>query len=150
MIVRGERGQVLTFFAILLPIVLLPLVAYTVDAAYVSARAASLEQATMQAAEAASQQLDIGAFRSRSDLVTDVVHARAAAAESIRVSEPKAWIQSVVVSGATVTVSATELIKLPFTVVPATTIRLESRASARLVAGYDRPSSRLPLPANTF
>jgi Flp pilus assembly protein TadG len=150
MIVPGERGQVLAFFAILLPIVLLPLVAYAVDTAFVGTRAASLEQATMQAAEAASQQLDIGAFRLSSNLVTDVAPARAAAAESMRVSEPEAWIQSVIVSGATVTVAAAELIKLPFTVLPATAIRLESRASAQLVAGYDRPSSRLPLPANTF
>ena len=150
MITHGERGQVLAFFAILLPIVLLPMVAYAVDAAFVSTRASALQEATMQAAEAASQEADVGVLRSRSELVINASRARSVAAESIRLSEPHAQIRSVVVTGATVTVTATELIKLPFTFLPATAFRLEARASARLVAGYDSPSSRLPLPTNTF
>ena len=150
MIATDERGQVLAFFAALLPIVLLPLAAYAVDAAFVSARAAALEGATAQAAEAAAQQVDITGLRASSELIVDVSRARAVAMQSIDSSEPGASVQSVVINGATVTVTATELVKLPFALFPATAIKLEARASARLVAGYDRPSSRLPLPTSNF
>jgi hypothetical protein len=145
-----ERGQVLAFFAVLLPITLLPLAAYAVDAAFISTRAAGLQQATAQAAEAAAEQTNIGVLRSRSVLTIDATLARAAAAQAMSDSEPGASVKSIVVIGAMVTVTASETIMLPFTFLPVQAIRLDARASARLVAGYDGPSSRLPLPTSSF
>jgi Flp pilus assembly protein TadG len=146
----GKRGQVLTFYAIVLPIVLLPLAAYTVNVAFVSTRAASLEQATAQAAEAAAQQLDIGVFRSRSVLKINALAARAVATHAMGDSERGAAVESVVVVGSSVTVSTREVIILPFDFLPVPAIVLHARASARIVAGYDKASSRLPLPINNF
>ena len=146
---RG-RGQVLAFFAILLPIILLPLAAYAVDAAFVSARAAGLQEATAQAAEAAAQQVNVAALRSRSVLSIDASVGRAVATQAIGESEPGASVESVVVAGAIVTVTASEQVTLPFNFLPVPAIRLEARASARLVGGYDSPSSRLPLPTSNF
>ena len=147
---KRKRGQVLAFFAVLLPIVLLPVAAYAVDAAFVATRSAGLHEATAQAAEAAAQQLDIDAFRSRSELVVDASMARNVAVRTITESEPDAIVGSVVVKGALVTISVAEVVTLPFNFLPARAIRLEARASAQLVAGYDTPSSRLPLPTKSF
>ena len=145
-----ERAQVLAFFAIVLPIILLPLAAYAVDAAFVSSRAAGLQAAAAEAAEAAAQQADLGALRSRSELSIDAPIAMAVAIQSVSDSEPGASVQAVRVNGALVTVIATEEVKLPFNFLPVRAIKLEAHASARLVGGYDSPSSRLPLPTNTF
>jgi hypothetical protein len=49
-----------------------------------------------------------------------------------------------------VTVTAGEMVTLPFNFLPMPAIKLEARASARLVAGYAIPSSRLPLPTSNF
>ena len=149
-VIGAERGQVLAFFAILLPIILLPLAAYAVDAAFVSTRTADLQGATDQAAEAAAQQADIGAFRLRSVLTIEPSLARAAAMQSIGESEPAASVVSVIVDGALVTVSTVEVVRLPFNIMPAAALRLKAHATARLVGGYDRPSSRLPLPTRSF
>lgn len=138
------------FFAVLLPIILLPLTAYAVDAAFVSTRAAGLQEATAQAAELAAQQVDVGALRSRSELTIDASVARVAATQAIRESEPGASVESVVVVGTLVTVTAAEVVPLPFNFLPVPAIRLDARASARLVGGYDSPSSRLPLPTSSF
>jgi Flp pilus assembly protein TadG len=146
---RRERGQVLAFFAIVLPIILLPLAAYAVDVAFVSTRGAGLQEATAQAAEAAAQQADIGALRSRSELAIDASKARAIATQSVRAAEPGASVEAVQVAGAVVTVTATEVVMLPFNFLPPRAVKLEAHASARLV-GYDSPSSRLPLPTSTF
>ncbi len=145
-----ERGQVLAFFAVALPVILLPLAAYAVDSAFVISRAAGLQEATAQAAEAAAQQVDVDALRSRSELTIDVTTARAVAQQTLLRSEPGASLLAVQVSGAVVTVSTDEVVTLPFNFLPAKAVKLEARASARLVGGYDRPSSRLPLPTNTF
>lgn len=147
---RNQTGQVLAFFAILLPMLLLPVAAYAVNAAFVSTRAASLQEATAQAAEAAAQQVDIAALRSRSMLAIDTPAAVDVANQELRRSEPGADVESVVVIRTQVTVSAAEVVTLPFNFLPTSSIRLEARASARLVGGYDRPSSLLPLPTSTF
>ena len=147
---RNENGQVLAFFAIVLPMALLPVAGYAIDAAFVSSRAVSLQEATAQAAEAAAQRVDIAALRSRSILVIDAAAAVASANEELRRSLPGAAVESVVVVGAQVTLITAEVVTLPFNFLPASSIRLEARASARLVAGYDSPSSRLPLPTSTF
>ena len=145
-----QQGQVLAFFAILLPIILLPLAAYAVDAAFVSARAAGLQEATVQAAEAAAQQVDVPALRSRSDLTIDPSTVRSVATKVIGEAEPGAVLESVIVAGTLVTVTAGEVVALPFNLLPTPAIKLVARASARLVGGYDSPSSRLPLPTSTF
>src|SRR6267378_1432167 len=146
----GKRGQVLTFYAIVLPMVLLPLAAYTVNVAFVSTHAASLEQATAQAAEVAAQQLDVGAFRSHSVLKINALAARVVATHAMSDSERGATVESVLVVGASVTVSTREVIRLPFNFLPVPAIILHARASARIVAGYDNASSRLPLPISNF
>jgi hypothetical protein len=137
-----ERGQVLAFYAVLVPVILVPLAAYTVDAAVVSMQAAALQAATAQAAETASQQVDVGALRSRSVLIVDPLTARLAAARAMRDSEPAATIDAVVVAGSVVTISTREAIRLPFNFLPAPAIVIHAGASARLVGGYDKPSSR--------
>lgn len=145
-----ERGQVLAFFAVVLPVILLPLAAYAVDSAFVISRAADLQEATAQAAEAAAQQADVAALRSRSELTVDVSAAQGVARQTVFRSEPGASVLAVQVSGAVVTVTTEEAVTLPFNFLPAKMVNLEARASARLVGGYDSPSSRLPLPTSTF
>jgi len=145
-----QRGQVLAFFAIVLPIILLPIAAYAVDAAFVSTRAAWLQEATAQAAEAAAQQVDVAALRSRSVLTIDLSTARGVATQAMAELEPGASVESVVAVGTLVTVTTREVVTLPFNFVPVGAVQLNARASARLVSGYDNPSSRLPLPTSTF
>ena len=147
---RPDRGQVLAFYAVLLPIVLLPLAAFAVDVAFVTTRSAGLQEATAQAAEVAAQHLDADALRSRSVLIVDALAAPAVASQSLSASEPEATMESVVVVGSTVTISTHEVIRLPFNFLPAQAVVLYARASARLVGGYDRPSSFLPLPISSF
>ena len=147
---RGERGQVLAFFAVVLPAILLPLAAYAVDAAFVSTRAAGLEAATAQAVEEAAQQLDATALRARSELAIDASVARSVVIQTLKDAEPGASISTVVVNGDIVTITTTESVALPFNFMPVPAVTLVAHASARLVSGYDSPSSRLPLPTNTF
>jgi len=149
-VMRRQRGQVLVFFAILLPIILLPLGAYAVDAAFVISSSAGLQEATAQAAEAAVQQIDVAALRSRSELSVDAAVGRAVATQALSESEPGASVESFVVTGAIVTITAGEHVTLPFNFLPVAAVKLEAHASARLVTGYGSPSSRLPLPTNTF
>src|ERR1700730_11947898 len=148
--IRHQHGQVLAFFAIVLPIILLPVAAYAVDAAFVSTRAAWLQEATAQAAEAAAQQVDVASLRSRSKRIIEASTARGVAIQTLAESEPGASVESVVAAGALVTVTAREVVALPFNFLPIGAVQLNARASARLVAGYDKPSSRLPLPTSTF
>ena len=150
LVMPRDRGQVLAFYAVLLPVILLPLTAYAVDAAFVSARIAGLQAATAQAAEAAAQELDVNALRSRSVLIVDPVSARAVVTSEMSDSEPGAIVDSLVVAESLVTVSSREVVTLPFNFLPAHTIVIHARAAARLVGGYDRPSSLLPLPSNNF
>jgi hypothetical protein len=39
---------------------------------------------------------------------------------------------------------------MPFSFFPVPAVKLGAHATARLVAGYDKPSSRLPLPTSSF
>jgi hypothetical protein len=149
-VIRNERGQVLAFFALLLPIVLMPVAAYAVDAVVVSTRAAGLQEATVQAAEEAAQQLSVGDLRARGGLTLDTGRARSSAVATVSAVEPGASVQAVLIDGTQVTVIAGEMITLPFNFLPVPAVKLGARATARLVAGYDRPSSLLPLPTSTF
>ena len=83
-------------------------------------------------------------------LVIDTATAIALASEELRRSVPGATVESVVVIGTQVTLITADVVTLPFNFLPSSSIRLEARASARLVGGYDSPSSRLPLPTSTF
>jgi hypothetical protein len=149
-VTRHDSGQVLAFYAVLLPILLLPLAAYAVDVAFVITRTAELQEATAQAAETAAQHVDVEALRARSELIVDGRAAADVASLAISDSEPEATVESVTVVGSMVTISTHEVIRLPFNFLPAPAIVIHARASARLVGGYDSPSSRLPLPTSNF
>ena len=146
----GQRGQVMAFIAVALAIVLMPLAAYAIDVATVSAAAAALQEATATAAIEAAQQLDIIEFRAGGAMTVEAGAAQRAASVLLAAQAPSASLTSVTVSGTEVTVAAAELVQLPLDFLPSRVVRLEARASARLASGYDKPSSRLPLPSNTF
>ena len=145
-----QRGQVMAFIAVSLALVLMPLAAYAIDSATVTAAAAALQEATATAAMAAAQQLDAVDFRSTGAIAVDAGAARTAARSVLAAEAPAASVGSLTVSGAEVTIEAGEVIRLPFDFFSERLVRLEARASARLAAGYDRPSSRLPLPVRSF
>jgi Flp pilus assembly protein TadG len=147
---QAQRGQVMAFIAVALAIVLMPLAAYAIDVRTVSAAAAALQQATATAALDAAQQLDEVDFRASGVMTIDAVAAGRVARAVLAADAPSALMSSVTVSGAEVTVAASELIQLPLNFLAARMVRLEAHASARLAGGYDRPSSRLPLPSSTF
>jgi len=145
----NQAGQVLAFIAVALPLVLLPVAAYALDSAAVSARAAGLQAATAQAAEAAAQQVDVASLRSSGALELDDAAAQAAASQALTADEPGANVDQTSVSGVTATVLASERVDLPLPLL-ARAITLHAHAVARLVPGYERPSSLVPLPTSTF
>ncbi len=147
---HGQHAQVMAFIAVALGIVVMPVAAYAVDAATVSAAAAALEEATATAAVEASQQLDISAFRATGVLSVDATGARTVAQAVLAAEVPMASITSVTVTSEEVTIATREEVLLPFDFFPEQTVRLQANASARLTSGYDRPSSRLPLPMSSF
>jgi uncharacterized membrane protein len=149
-VMQEQRGQVMAFIAVALAIVLMPVAAYAIDAAAVSAAAAGLQEATAMAAIEAAQQLDAINFRAGGAITLDGAAAQRAAQGVLAADAPSASLSSVTVSGAQVTVVAGELVPLPFDFIAGRSVRLDARASARLAGGYDRPSSRLPLPMSTF
>ncbi|HUY72906.1 MAG TPA: hypothetical protein VMW11_00170 [Candidatus Dormibacteraeota bacterium] len=144
-----QTGQVLAFFAVALPLVLLPVAAYAVDSATVSARAAGLQAAATLAAEAASEQLDVATLRSHGELALDPGAAQNTALEELDADEPGATLDQVSVSGLTVTVVASESVRLPLPLL-SRTVTLRAHAASRLVPGYDRPSSFLPFPTSSL
>ena len=145
----NERGQVLAFFAIALPAVLLPVAAYSIDAAFAAQRYGELEAATAVAAEAAADRLDVASFREREAVSIDPAEAMTTARSALAAEDTAASLVSVVVAGAEVDVVASETVELPLPLL-ARALAFTARAAARLVPGYDSPSSRLPLPARTF
>jgi Flp pilus assembly protein TadG len=134
----GESGQVLAFFALVLPVVLLPIAAYTVDATIVAAREAGLQAATAQAAETAAQQLNVGAIRSSGAFTVDPAAAERIVYQTLVNEEQGASLDSYSVTGVEVTVVTSEPVTLPFRVFTRT-VTLHAHATARLVAGYDSP-----------
>ncbi len=147
---RAQRGQVMAFIAVALAIVLMPLAGYAIDFRTVSTAAAGLQEATATAALEAAQQLDEIDFRGSGVMTIDAVAAGRVARTVLAAEAPSASVSSVTVAGAEVTVAAGELVQLPLNFFAARMVRLEAHASARLAGGYDRPSSRLPLPSSTF
>ncbi|MGH7765658.1 MAG: hypothetical protein ACREOM_14705 [Candidatus Dormibacteraceae bacterium] len=144
-----QQGQVLAFFAVALPVVLLPIAAYTVDAGVVSGQAAALQAAVADAAEVGAQHVDIASLRSSGTLKLDGAAARLAASQFLTAQEPGANLDQVSVSGTTVVIVASERVEVPLPLL-ARTLTLHARAGARLVPGYNRPSSLLLLPTSTF
>jgi hypothetical protein len=137
-----QRGQVMAFMAVALSVVLMPIAAYAIDSATISRAGATLQEATALASIDAAQQLNLLDFRAVGVITVDETSARRAAREVLAAEAPAAYLSSVTISGGEVTVAAGELVQLPFNFFPTGVIRLEARASAKLVGGYDMPSAR--------
>jgi precorrin-4 methylase len=144
------RGQVLVFFALVLPMVLLPLAAYAINAATSASAFAKLEEVTVRAAEEAAQQVDVTRLRSGGGFSINLFGAVAAARQVLADSLPGATLTSVSVSGVRVTVKTRLVVTLPLQLVGPPKITIHVTASARLAVGYDSPSSLLPLPMSSF
>lgn len=140
----------MSFVAVVVAVVLMPVAAYAVDAVTVSAGEAALQEATAAAAVEAAQQIDATAFRAGRGISIDTAAARHVVVDVLAAEAPAASVSSVTVSGVEVTVATGEVLSLPFGIFPARAVRLDALASARLAGGYDKPSSRLPLPTRTF
>ena len=134
-----ETGQVLAFFALVLPIVLLPIAGYAVDATIVASGEAGLQAATAQAAETAAQQLSTGAIRAGGVLALDPAAAKRAASRTLVAEEPGVRLDSFTIHGLEVTIVTSEPVTLPISVFTRA-VTLHGSATARLVAGYDSPS----------
>jgi len=145
----GRSGQVLVFFALVLPLVLLPVAAYAVDAAVTTSEYARLVEVTVRAAEDAAQQVDVAKLRASGALVLDFAAAERAAHDDLMI-EPGASLIAVGVAGDLVTVATAESVALPLDFVGAARVRVHASATARIAPGYDRPSSLLPLPLSSF
>ncbi len=146
----SQRGQVLVFVALVLPIVLLPAAAFAVDAASAAAVHARLEQATWSAAESAVQQIDAGALRAGRGITLDQRSVAAFARDAIAAEDPNATIERLEVDGLTVTIEAAERLQLPLNFLGAPAVKLRAKATARLTLGYERPSSFLPFSVSTL
>ncbi len=146
----SQRGQVLVFVALVLPIVLLPAAAFAVDAASAAAVHARLEQATWSAAESAVQQIDAGALRAGRGITLDQRSVEAVARAAIAAADSNATIERLEVDGLTVTIEAAERLQLPLNFLGAPAVKLRAKATARLTLGYERPSSFLPFSVSTL
>ena len=144
-----QAGQVLVFFALVLPLVLLPAAAYAVDAAVTASEHARLVEVTVRAAEDAAEQIDVAALRAGGTLILDVTAATRAAQDDV-MAEPGASVVTVGVEGGAVTVVAAERVALPLDFIGPAAVMMQASATARIASGYDSPSSRLPLPVSTF
>jgi hypothetical protein len=149
-VMRAQLGQVMSFVAVALAVVLVPVAAYAVDAVAVSAAEAVLQEATAAAATEAAQQVDTTALRAGRGISIDIVAARQVVRDVLAAEAPAASVRSMTVSGALVTVATDEPVRLPFGIFAARAVHLGAHASARLSGGYDKPSSRLPLPTSSF
>jgi Flp pilus assembly protein TadG len=135
-----QTGQVLALFAVVFPVALLPVAAYAVDAAIVAAREAGLQAATAQAAETGAQQLNIGAIRSTGELTLDAAAVGRVVAQTVLDEEQGSRVDECTVAGTEVTVVTSEPVTLPFSMF-SRTVTLHAQATARLVTGYDSPST---------
>lgn len=146
----SQRGQVLVFVALVLPIVLLPAAAFAVDAASAASVQARLEQATWSAAESAVQQIDAGALRAGRGVTLDQRSVEAVARDALAAEDPNAAIERLAVAGLYVTLEAAERVQLPLNFLGAPAVKVRAKATARLTLGYERPSSFLPFSVSTL
>ena len=146
----SQRGQVLVFVALVLPIVLLPAAAFAVDAASAASVQARLEQATWSAAESAVQQIDAGALRAGKGITLDQRSVEAVARDALAAEDPNAAIERLAVAGLYVTLEAAERVQLPLNFLGAPAVKVRAKATARLTLGYERPSSFLPFSVSTL
>ena len=146
----SQRGQVLVFVALVLPIVLLPAAAFAVDAASAASIQARLEQATWSAAESAVQQIDAGALRAGKGITLDQRSVEAVARDALAAEDPNAAIERLAVAGLYVTLEAAERVQLPLNFLGAPAVKVRAKATARLTLGYERPSSFLPFSVSTL
>ena len=146
---KRQTGQVLVFFALVLPLVLLPVAAYAIDAAVASAAYSRLVEVTELAAEDAANQVDVPTLRAGGAIVLDTAAAETAADTDVA-SVVAARVTAVAVAGGLVTVATAEDVSLPFDFVGRGAVTLHASATARVAPGYASPSSRLPLPVSTF
>lgn len=148
---RVQAGQALVLLALLLPLVLLPVAGYAVEATYAANRAALLQWACARAAEDAAQAIDDTALRQSSTLQVSAAQAQTVAAAQLRVLDQRAVLDAFTADGATVSISAHELVPATFAIwIPGGVLRVDAGAQARLTAGYSSPSSRLPLSTRSF
>jgi hypothetical protein len=145
-----ERGQVLVFVALVLPIVLLPAAAFAADAASASAVQARLEQATWSAAQSAVQQIDADALRAGKGVTLDQRTVDAVARDALASEDPYATIERVAVDGLYLAVDAAEPLRLPLNFLGSPSLTLRAKVIARLTFGYERPSSFLPFSVSTL
>jgi Flp pilus assembly protein TadG len=139
-VTQNQTGQVLAFFALVIPVALLPVVAYAVDATIVAGREAGLQGATALAAETAAQQLNVRTIRSTGALALDAAQVDQVVAQVMVEEEPAGLVDSYEITGVEVTVTTSEQVTLPFSVF-SPTVTLHAHATAHLVAGYDTPSA---------
>ena len=147
--VRRRGGQVLVLYALVLPLLLVPVVGYGVDSALIAARQASLQAATAEAAEIAAQRIDIDALRATGTLALDRRDLGSVLTAILAAEEPNATVDSLAVAGAEITVLSSEMVELPVPVLARSAI-VRAHATARVVPGYDSPSSFFPLSSSTF
>lgn len=146
----SQRGQILVFVALVLPLVLLPVAAFAVDAAAAAAVHARLEQAAWSAAESAVQQVDAGALRAGKGITLDQRSVEVVASDALAAEDPNATIERLAVTGLYVTVEAAERLELPLNLLGAPELKLRAKATARLRLGYESPSSFLPFSVSTL
>jgi hypothetical protein len=146
---KRQPGQVLVFFALVLPLVLLPIAAYAIDAAVASAAYSRLVEVTVLAAEDAANQVDVAALRAGGGIVLDTAAADTAA-ETDLAALGAARLIEVEATGDLVTLATAEDVSLPLDFVGRGVVTLHASATARIAPGYASPSSRLPLPVSTF
>ena len=145
-----QRGQVLVFVALVLPIVLLPAAAFAADAASAATVQARLEQATWIAAESAVQQIDADALRAGKGVTLAQGSVDAAARDALAAADPDAAIERLELDGLYLTVEAAEPLRLPLNFLGQPSLTLRAKVTARLTLGYDRPSSFLPFSVSTL
>ena len=146
----AQRGQVLVFFAFALPLVLLPVAAYAVDASLTASSYSRLVEVTARAAEETAQQIDVARLREGRGLAIDVIGLASTVRDVLAAGEPRARLIDLSVMGAELRLVTTETVVLPFNTLGSPDVTLRATISARIAAGYDSPSSLLPLPASTF
>jgi hypothetical protein len=149
---RLSRAQALAFFALALPLVLLPVAAYAVEAAHLASESARLQEVTQQAAEDGAQQVDTAALREGQGLRIDSARAEPAARTALERGAPGSRLEAISVTDRDLTLVAVEPVPLQLGSLlgRSSTVTVRARATARLTEGYDRPSSREPLPIRIF